>query len=211
MADSKPIAYRVWIPKTAGTSIHCATHNSGLRHVNVRGALQSANLPKCILYTTGNVPPRDSVKCEWITRQWVEQAWTFSVIRNPWERFVSAFYYREDFRWQFNNNFAAFIMGITKDPDCIRRARPPRRVSFGWAQERWLLWPDGKETCDKIIKFESLDAEWHAVAERLSLPPSLGIQNASKHGHYSGYYTDETREAVARHERYVIEKYGYEF
>ena len=211
LIDEKPAVYRVWIPKTAGTSIHCATHNSGLPHITINGVLQSADLSKCVLYTTGNVPPRDSVKLEWITRQWVEQAWTFTIIRNPWERFVSAFYYREDFRSQFGNSFSAFIRGITEYPDCSKRARPPRRVSSGWAQERWLLWPDGKEVCDQVLRFESLDGEWPAVAERLGLPPSLSIQNASKHGDYQGYYTAETREAVARHERYVIEKYGYEF
>ncbi len=210
MAD-KPSAYRVWIPKTAGTSIHYATHENGRPHVTVEGALQKANLPGYTLYTTGNVPPLDAVSRGWATREWLSSMWTFGIVRNPWERFVSIFHYREDYRSQFGGSFTDFILGVTSKPDCIMRARPPKRVSFGWPQSRWLLWPDGKETCDTVLRQETLADEWPAVASLIGLPVTLGTRNVSKHGLYTDYYTDDTLDAVALHEKYVISKYGYRF
>jgi hypothetical protein len=151
--------------------------------------------------------------------------WSFGFVRNPWSRMVSwysmmsgivakadsgkeravrRFEERPD-RWEpvrpFVSDFDTFVLKGTEQVG--RFARP---------QRRWLLRPDGTEI-DFVGRVENFAHDLQVVRDKLGLAPMRRPprRNRSTHGHYSEYYTPETRQRVADLFAEDIEAYGYTF
>jgi hypothetical protein len=148
----------------------------------------------------------------------------FSFVRNPYERIVSEYLYRNYFS---HRSFRDFV---------LRRLPPP-----GWGDDYRHVMPqydmlhdaNGRLLVDFVGRFESLQQDFGEVCAR------LGIENAAlphrnrsnkrsrtlkrrvrnfvfRNGEdgkrrYTDFYDDETRAAVARLYRQDIEAFGYGF
>ncbi len=108
--------------------------------------------------------------------------------------------------------------GVGLAKDSIRDLSNAETGYYSWLFERML----GKANDDRTIigRFENLQDDFLAIMKRLSVNETeiLRIEldkherkNVSRHSHYSHYYDKELRDLVARKERWLIEKYGYEF
>ena len=77
----------------------------------------------------------------------------------------------------------------------------------------WLVDPHGNELVDFIGRFESLEADWAQIAERLRLPAELPHANANpeQRPHYSEFYTPRSRDVIAGKFAVDIEYFGYAF
>jgi hypothetical protein len=71
-----------------------------------------------------------------------------------------------------------------------------------------------------IVRFENMRAELQDFFRERRVPVKRGLltalrnadaKNVSKHRHYRDYYDATTRDLVARADRAIIERYGYEF
>lgn len=157
-------------------------------------------------------------------------------VRNPWDRFVSA--------WRYLPHFRDLALA-----DALRSLpRSPRQIPLHYMLERLQLrtggskfvdrlylrslrrrelsdyrhlarpqmdiLADGGSACvaDVVLRFEHLQEDWGMLRERLGMPDrELPLINATVHEPYATYYNDATREAVGNLFRRDIETFGYKF
>ena len=81
-----------------------------------------------------------------------------------------------------------------------------------------LTFDKEKNMLDKVIKNESREIDLKEVMLKIGVPlPEIegllntGKTNASKRSQYQQYYDEETRALVADKERFLIEKYNYQY
>ena len=119
----------------------------------------------------------------------------FAFVRNPFERFVSAYLFL------FRNALPA-------------ERRDPKRIAEGMKialnrpqfRQRVLIVPQSQlltdandnVPLDHVGRHERLQADFNEIARRLRLPPTpLAKRNATRHAHYAHYYDSELKEMVA--------------
>ncbi|MCI5142064.1 MAG: hypothetical protein D3909_10155 [Candidatus Electrothrix sp. ATG1] len=104
----------------------------------------------------------------------------FSVIRNPWDRFISGWKYCESTR---NKELIDVINDLPKTGHDYRHLTRP--------QIEILLDKDGKLITDYLIRFERLQDDFDIVCDRIGKPRyNLPKKNATQHDHYTSYFRD---------------------
>lgn len=132
-----------------------------------------------------------------------ERLFKFAVIRNPWDRMISAYFspHRGDVEWR-PEAFREFVQDqppLRYYIDTLdfkgRLAGKIARVSPGGAQ---LVKPLG-EDLDFVFRFENLNEGFQRLCDHIGIPKqSLPVRNESNRDHYSAYYTAELRGLVGR-------------
>ncbi|WP_170761972.1 sulfotransferase family 2 domain-containing protein [Ruegeria lacuscaerulensis] len=145
-----------------------------------------------------------------------EEVWdsvfTFSVVRNPWDRCFSLFNYLQrseniPMEW----SFAQFLHALEKADE-----NTPGFKFHGhrYGASDFLLDKDNTVLVDQIVRFEDRDQGLAKVAERLNLPElgKLHLQRATERGaNYRDQYDSESRRIVGRLYEKDIKLFGYEF
>jgi hypothetical protein len=142
----------------------------------------------------------------------VSTYYSFTFVRNPWDRFVSAFHYlkkggRNNCLHDINAgkalknyNFSSFAKDFTF-----------QKFNFVHFAEQ-LFFIGQPNQLNFIGRFENLQQDFNTVCDKIGIPrQQLSHMNKSKHKHYSEYYDDETREIVAEKYARDIEYFGYKF
>jgi len=120
----------------------------------------------------------------------------FVVVRNPWDRMVSGFYFQSGGKMSFKKWVLGEPWSVTPGVDFKRTPQ------YFWAYH-----------CNSILKFEKLE-------EHLGvLLPKIGVEEwtlphehkSNGRGHYRDYYDDETRAVVADRFYHDIKTFGYSF
>lgn len=129
----------------------------------------------------------------------------FAFVRNPWERFVSycAFMHRND--GSFAANPRGLMARVLADP------AHEEKVVFR-PQNEFICDPDGAVRVDHVGRHETMQASFDQISDRIGLPrQELDRVNASTHGHWRDYYTEDLKRRVG--ERYArdIDLFGYRF
>jgi hypothetical protein len=123
----------------------------------------------------------------------------FSIVRNPWDRFVSG--------WKYcKSTCRRSLLEVLADPpreghDYRHLTRPQHAILFD---------RDGRPVFDVLLRYETLQADFDRLCERLGRAPRrLAQVNRGSHGCYRQYFDDATRALLA--ERYArdIELFGY--
>jgi hypothetical protein len=141
-----------------------------------------------------------------------ESLFTFGFVRNPWDRLVSWYsmcrqerHRRSRFMAYVHDHIATFTEFVERaeaDPVLAKTAVP--QLEYLEGERRVIL-------VNFVGRYESLDEDLGAVADRLGVVLSLPLVNTSRHPHYRQMYTASTRDLVARRFARDIEKFGYEF
>lgn len=136
---------------------------------------------------------------------------TFTVIRNPWDKVVSHYHYRV-----MTNR-----TGLGERPidfsEWVRRAYRDRESEylddprFFMPQLDWITDGEGRILIDFIVRFENLQEDFEVVRQRLKLNQSLPHKKQSRRGDYRDYYDDESKAIVRDCFSPDIERFGYEF
>jgi hypothetical protein len=137
---------------------------------------------------------------------------TFTVVRNPWDKVVSHYAYRV----QTNQT------GLRDSPvpfgEWVREAygnRNPRfynKPMMFMPQLDWITDTEGGILVNFVARFENLQVDFERVCARIGRAPSMLPRRKSSHrGVYPEYYDEETREIVARWFRRDIEAFDYRF
>lgn len=143
--------------------------------------------------------------------QW-EMAYTFTLVRNPWDKVVSHYEYRRK-----KNKTDIATRGIVFT-DWVKMTYGEDKDNFYYNNPRsfqpqveWLKDDEGKISLDYIGKFESINSDFNHIKAVIGLDADLPHLNASSRATYQSYYDDETRDIVARWFYEDIEVFGYRF
>ena len=184
----------VHVPRTAGLSVSRTLYNRDIHHFTI-GQLQAV-LPDDVLGL-----PR------------------FTVVRNPWDRAVSAYHFArqggvpggaqmsnpERYR---GNDFDSFDTFVTR---YLTHRRLSRADGVFRPQTSYLTLGDGTLPFDHIGRFEHLaDTEqWLSgiLGRRIEFPRINGTEREG----YREYFTDQTRDIVGSLYRSDVETFGFTF
>lgn len=143
-----------------------------------------------------------------------EGLFKFTIVRNPWDRVVSRYFFKKMKREFEKGRSAAEIEEMPFD-----RKEFIRVIGTTPTLENFLLENPGRGKIDFLkdtdidffIRFEHLQEDFDEVCARLDLPKeSLPVRNQSKHKDFRSYYDDKTRKLVLERHRNEIEYFGYE-
>ena len=147
----------------------------------------------------------------------ISGAFRFSFVRNPWDRFVSAFFCHP------KNTSAKFLDGFSMDRDgfneyikfCARKF-PGEYPEYSVHKSHFLpmyhfLLNDGGEIgIDFVGRFETLQKDWEYVCNVLGVSEVLEHHRQFDHPEYSECYTPENWEYVGELYKRDVELFGYE-
>jgi len=141
---------------------------------------------------------------------------SFTVVRNPWDRAVSMYFYmktvaiHEGSKWlklnKINeNNFPSFTEWLYN----LKDFRNPPNFWFNGLSEQveWLDVP-----VDLIVRYENLDIEFVKIQEAYDcfIPlPKLYVSERSRD--YKQYYNDSTKQFVSKNFEKDIDTWKYQF
>lgn len=136
----------------------------------------------------------------------------FSFARNPWDRFLSSYFYFKNYGRQLGydiktgqlinkfNSFKEFAFNLDSIYNCV--SSPHFKTQLYWIDKNLNF----------IGKFENLQEDFNSVCDKIGIShQQLPHTNKTKHKHYTEYYDDETRQIVAEKYAKDIEYFGYKF
>ena len=145
-------------------------------------------------------------------RNLVEKYFSFAIVRNPWDRVVSRFFWEKKLGRACVKPFADFHSYVL-----ARKSLPveewnitgdfPRKYETQFS----YIELDGKIGVDKVIRFERYGDDVQSLGKFGLDHRSLPHLFASDHEPYWRYYTDETREIVEQAYSRDVESLGYTF
>jgi chondroitin 4-sulfotransferase 11 len=177
------------IPKTAGLALCDAWFgNRAAGHINVETAR--------------------AVFGEWRFRSYFK----FCVVRNPWDRLVSAYHYLRQGHpnspivglIQESGSFTDFVKGPLSLPIVQSELHVKPQHVFVVDEHKRLR-------VDYVGRYERLQHDFNVIARRLGVAATLGKRNRSPHSDYRDYYDRESRRIVSELYRRDIELFGYDF
>jgi hypothetical protein len=138
-------------------------------------------------------------------RKVFDDYFTFAFVRNPWDWQVSLYHYMLKMPDHRQHDLAKGFSGF----DDYIRWRVEKEVRL---QKAFVTDDEGRVIVDYIGRMEHLGDDFRHVCRAAGLPPiRLPHENRSRHRDYRTYYTDETREMVARAFAEDIDLFGYNF
>ena len=189
------------IPKNASTTIH-------------RGYLQPN-------YVTLNERTNNKGFLKWrenVSYEWFQEAFKFTFVRNPWDRFVSLYVYFTTYapkkkgapladRWTgLIPSFKEFVMDFEK----IIETRTD--INNHATLQSLFAFDDGDQYVDFVGRFENLKEDFEFVRSGLGLKiEGLDHMMKTEHDHYSAFYDEETRQKVSEMFKLDIHSFGYRF
>lgn len=135
--------------------------------------------------------------------------WSFSIVRNPWDRMVSSYYYRQQLLEKTNKHFIPLDLSFS---DWMTHKVLQDPCNYEWInQSLMLVDKNGKIMVDDIFFFENLEEAWKRITDRLGLKVFLSKANKTEREDFRTYYTDETAQIVADRFADDIKLFGYKF
>jgi len=142
-----------------------------------------------------------------IKEQWpVTQ--TFAVVRNPWARMVSAYFYLKQYGFYWEDNNIASVEEFPTWNDFVDRLDYDTKSwnTLTTNQCEWIT--DG---VTYLFKAETLDQEFNVIQKLLRREDPLPYINTSDHEDYRTYYTDAQKAKIGRAFEKDIDLYKYTF
>jgi len=190
----------VWIPKNAGTSILRSIHNLRLKRRFKRFDNKG-------MVTFGHVDINYLLKNGYVTEEFFNKAFKFAFVRNPWDRFVSLYFYRKTLREEKRTfeEFCDFAL------DCSPiGAYNEKGLCQANCQVDWIM-RNGEVFVDFVGRCENIQTDFSYVCDNLGIECSLEYINRTKHKHYREYYNDETRKKITKKYEKDIDMFKYTF
>lgn len=142
--------------------------------------------------------------------RWKER-FSFTIVRNPWDKVVSHYHYRlKTNKTGLGEHHISFQEWVhlayrRQDP---RFHNPPKMFLPQW---EWICDEKGECLVDFVGRFESLGHDFAKICRRLNRQATLPHLKKSNRGHYRDYYDDNTRDIVAQWFREDIHRFNYAF
>jgi hypothetical protein len=202
-----------WVPKAAGTSIYNVLLKYGCpKH---RWLKLTRPFPNKGFMTFGHVDVPSVIEAGIMSEQYVQRAFKFGFVRNPFDRLVSLFFHYKKVKWpdvpesMTFDEFCSRVttqgikpVGLYNDVE-LNRCNP---------QVAWLLDKNGHQLVDFIGKYETLNADFDRVCQTIGIPAQqIPHENKTQHAPYRDYYNAGTRSMVAEFYKKDLETFDYAF
>jgi len=147
----------------------------------------------------------------------------FTVVRNPWDRFVSAYIYARTKTSYWHNEQIGLhpnytLLAEKSFEECCEIALNQREKlrHESWCPQHWWIAEEVngryRQMVDLVLRLERLDEDMELLWEQLGIPPmNLPHINSSKHDDYRSYYNERTASIIEDIYSVDIELLGYEF
>lgn len=203
----------VHIPKTGGTSMALALEARAQRDDILIGDTPKARRRKARLkglsakgrlWKHATLADIDGI----LTPDRIAAMFTFTLVRNPWDRLVSYYHWLRVQRFDHpavalaqQHDFAAFL------------AHPQTRASIAAnPYASYMRSADGVERASAYLRLEHLDDDMAPLCAQLGFRPELPHANRSRrHADYRAHYTEATAAIVAQICAEDIARFGYAF
>ena len=142
-----------------------------------------------------------------------ERLFTFSLVRNPWDRMWSMFNYRKvcgELKPQID--FESYLELLFKEPDNSPES-PFSYHGHYYQCADYLTDEQGNLMVDFVGRFESRQQDLQQVAALCGLQDlgNLHLNRLSEEGHYRQHYTNRGREMVTQWAAKDIAYFNYSF
>jgi len=203
----------IHIPKCGGTSVEIAMlRNEGIPEDRItKWDFTQEQMEKYRLYYRYGGVDVQHRKINQYKNEIEKRYFTFTFVRNPWERFLSEYFYikkscTECDKTEFNLKYPTFReFVINNGIACCNYAHDFPQIDF-------VLSSNHNKLTNFVGRCEDLERDFGYVCDKIGIPPlKLPHRNKTKHKHYTEYYDDETKQIVAEKYAKDIEYFGYEF
>jgi len=174
----------VHIPKSAGSSV-VRWLKTKFQHELIKGH-----------------PSLTMIKEHWpVTR-------SFAVVRNPWERMVSAYFYLKQYGFYWEDNNITSVEQFPSWNEFIDRMDYNTK-SWNSLTTNQCDWITGG--VDYLFKAETLNQEFVLIQDLLNQNDPLPYINTSEHDDYRSYYSDLQKAKIGQVFEQDIDLYKYSF
>ena len=136
---------------------------------------------------------------------------TFTIVRNPWDRVVSHYFYRVKTNQTGLRDkpieFKEWVKRTYGNQDAFYYDQPKMFMP----QIKWIADENDRIIVDEIVHFENLNSEFNNVLEKIGRNATLPHLKKSSRGNYREYYDQEIIEIVRNWFEQDIERFGYSF
>ncbi len=203
----------VHIPKTGGTSLALALEARAMKDDMMLG-----DTPKALkrrrrlkdaqtsgrLWKHAGLSDIDGL----VSADEMAQMFTFTMVRNPWDRMVSYYHWLRD--QTFDHRAVALAKASTFED--FLRDPVTQATQRQWPAASYMTDITGRERCDLYIRLEHFAQDARPLMAHLGFDLDLPWQNRSdREKDHRAYYTDETRGIVAACCAEDIERFDYTF
>jgi sulfotransferase famil protein len=176
----------VHIPRTGGTTITVALRNA------LRGATPPENL-------------HESVRTRQLKNEWTDSDLTFTLIRNPFDRLVSWFFWHKQ-----QSSFDTWAKSGFKLAGVYETWFPGGGNPLN--QEEFFLDNDGQCAVRHVFKYEQLTESAKSIGKLYGVTLKLSDKyHVSVHEPYQNYYTEETIKIVKEKFGDFMNQWNYDF
>ena len=198
----------VWVPKCAGTSVFSVLETQGCRKIKDGRDFSRFNNTGSV--TFGHVGIEQLIKAGYVSQEYLEQAFVFAFVRNPWDRMVSLWsYLRKNRILGPGCEFRDFVQKVDEGVHPVglynRKGLSQARPMYDW-----IIDSAGSKIPDFIGKVEE-PADFKFLSGELGLDCEFPVMNKSEHRGYREYYTPETRDMVGRMYESDVDEFKYSF
>ncbi len=141
-----------------------------------------------------------------------QRRFSFAIVRNPWDRTVSHYHYRQ------MTDQTGLRDGALSFSDWVKKVyveQSPEYVDeekMFLTQTDWVTDEEGRIMVDYIGRFEQLDEAWSEICRRLNRSDTaLPHVKKSSRQNYRDYYDQDTRDIVGNFFKVDVENFGYSF
>jgi hypothetical protein len=206
----------IWLPKTAGSSIYHALRKTRYKCRKLLNAEKNGviELPYSDFTNKGAVTFSHTsiaalIRHGIMQQDFFESSFKFCFVRNPWDRLVSLFFYRQlDQEYENFRKFCLDFKDQEVEPIGLFNARLNSQFND---QVSWIINENGRLMVDLIGRFERLEEDFSKICRVLGVRNRLPHRNRSNHTNYREYYDKETIAIVRQRYKRDIEFFGYDF
>lgn len=197
----------IHIPKTAGSSLKRALAPYALNPQRSQYRRLLSHLP--VPENPGRAWLRQHDKASWIRlklpRSVFDGYHKFAVVRNPYDYAVSYYaYVRSNDHSRANRHAQGSFL------DFLTYLRRKDAIS-GITQSSWITDSKGKVIIDQILRFETIEADFETLSQRLGLDAALPHINKSDRSDYREMYGTAERDIADRLFARDLKLLGYDF
>jgi len=195
----------IHIPKCGGTSIE----RTLLKNENVTKITDDVKQKYRVYYPYEGIQTQHR-KIDQFKDFREKSYFTFTFVRNPWERFLSEYFYIKKKNGcrcnHFDKKFPTFKHFVKNNGiKCCYYAHNFPQIDF-------VLNANQNKLTNFVGRCEDMQYDFDYVCGKIGIPKiELPHRNPTKHKHYTEYYDDETKSIVAEKFAKDVEYFGYKF